>query len=288
MFKNIYYQRDAADPVLEDSVVLSIVREYAPEAKQVVELDETGDEARMYAVDAGIFLKVQRPQQLRYSTSLEKEALFLKYLEKNCVASAPRVLGYGKRDAVEYICMTRIPGIALKDADLTRTQQEVVLNELGKTLFKIHTIDKTSLVDSGLFPADAGTEGVKERLLVLFERALKRLPARLPQADIDHAIQMARVEIDKITAVNTMAPLHADIGYEHVFVTSDNTFSGVIDFGDAYMGHPVFDIHGVPLCDRKALLNGYFSTSDPDANFNLLLNVSYTLDSIIDVLNNRK
>ena len=80
MIQTIYYQRGAADPVLENDFILNIVRQYAPGAKKVTDVDETGGEARTYAVDNNIILKVQRPQQLRNTTSLEREVFFLRQL----------------------------------------------------------------------------------------------------------------------------------------------------------------------------------------------------------------
>lgn len=42
MIQTIYYQRGAPDPVLENNFVLTIVRQYAPGAKKVTDIDETG------------------------------------------------------------------------------------------------------------------------------------------------------------------------------------------------------------------------------------------------------
>ncbi|XJC74227.1 hypothetical protein ACHFCA_27480 [Delftia tsuruhatensis] len=73
MGKDFYIQPDAADPVLDPDAVLAIVRLHAAGAKAVRAVDESGGEARAYAIDNGLILKVQRPQQLRARTSLAKE-----------------------------------------------------------------------------------------------------------------------------------------------------------------------------------------------------------------------
>lgn len=65
MGKDFYIQPDAADPVLDPDAVLAIVRLHAAGAKAVRAVDESGGEARTYAIDDGLILKVQRPQQLR-------------------------------------------------------------------------------------------------------------------------------------------------------------------------------------------------------------------------------
>lgn len=73
MFEHTYSQPDAPDPVLDEELVLSLVRRHVPDARVVTGIDESGGEARTYAVDEAIILKVQRPQQLRPLTSVEKE-----------------------------------------------------------------------------------------------------------------------------------------------------------------------------------------------------------------------
>ena len=83
MRETVYYQCGVADPILKESLTLDIVRQYAPSAGEVRQIDESGGEARVYAIDDNIILKVQRPQQLRSSTSLEKEAFFS--VSWNCV-----------------------------------------------------------------------------------------------------------------------------------------------------------------------------------------------------------
>jgi fructosamine-3-kinase len=110
MIKDVYYQRGFPDPVFEDGYVLGLARAFT-DAKAVTGVDETGGEARTYAVDSGVILKVQRPQQLRLSTSLEKEVFFLKQLGKLDGVRVPKVLGYGKEGTVEYTVLKSAPSI---------------------------------------------------------------------------------------------------------------------------------------------------------------------------------
>src|SRR6185437_11363909 len=68
MPRDVYLQPDARDPVLDPDAALALVRRHVPAARTVAGVDESGGEARTYAVDAGaeaLVLKVQRPQQLR-------------------------------------------------------------------------------------------------------------------------------------------------------------------------------------------------------------------------------
>ncbi len=56
-------------------------------------------------------------------------------------------------------------------------------------------------------------------------------------------------------------PLHSNPYLEHVFVYPESgTYAGLIDFGDAYISHPAFDMRRWHRpADREALLDGYTS-----------------------------
>lgn len=63
MLRDIYLQPGAADDVLANELVLSLVRKHVPNAQAVTAIDESGGEARAYVVDNAFILKTQRPQQ---------------------------------------------------------------------------------------------------------------------------------------------------------------------------------------------------------------------------------
>lgn len=225
---------------------------------------------------------------MRTSTSLEKEAFFLKQLEKYEDIHVPYVFGYGKRDSIEYTCMSRMQGIAVKYADLTQCQREEMLFELGKTLYKIHNINKQPFIDCGLFLNDTDCEGLKDRLNHQFNNGLKRLIEQIASTEFEYAKQLANEELNKLSALDLLVPIHTNPALTHTFVNSENRFSGLIDFGDAIISHPIFDFRRWGLVDRKLLLKGYFNTEKASDNFNLIWNISYVLDNIIDTLKNRK
>jgi len=60
MPKDFYPQPDVPDPVLANELVLSLVGRHVPAAKEVTGEDESGSEARTYAVSAG---KVPAPMR---------------------------------------------------------------------------------------------------------------------------------------------------------------------------------------------------------------------------------
>lgn len=154
MPQDIYVQPDAPDPVLTDDVVLSLVRRHVPSAHAVAGVDESGGEARTYAVDGDNILKTQRPHRLRPRTSLAKEVFFLGQLAAHAQVSVPRVLGYGREGTIEYTCMTRIPGVAVVNTTLTEDAQKAALRRLGATLRRIHQVEQKPFQESGLFPGD--------------------------------------------------------------------------------------------------------------------------------------
>jgi len=108
-----YLQPELSDPVLEESRVMEIVREFVPHASRVSSVDETGGEARVYFIDDDIVFKTQRPHRLRLSTSLQREVFYLNYLTETLPhVSVPRVLGYIKESPMlEGTVMTRLPAL---------------------------------------------------------------------------------------------------------------------------------------------------------------------------------
>ncbi len=124
MAKDFYIQPDAPDPVLDTDTVLGIVRQHVPSSKTVTAVDENGGEARTYAIDDDLILKVQRPQQVRPRTSLRKERFFLEQLAGVPDVRVPQVIagGFAETKAetkIEYTLMTRMPGVAMASASLS-------------------------------------------------------------------------------------------------------------------------------------------------------------------------
>lgn len=266
MRETVYYQRNAPDPVLDEATVLQIVRQHVADAKELRYVDESGGEARAYAVDDNIILKVQRPQQLRSSTSLEKEVLFLKQLEKQTNVSVPRVLGYGKNQDIEYVCMTRIPGTAAENVKFTIPEKKALLLELGKELRKIHSIDQQPFLDSGLFPHDE-PEDLKERIRRRYLNALRK-KTDLSTDRINMAIEALEYELLNMQNTGEFVALHVNPYLPHVFVDeSTHQYSGIIDFGDAYIGHPIFDMWYWKVNSRKILLRAYTAEKPISENF---------------------
>jgi hygromycin-B 7''-O-kinase len=261
VFADTYLQPDAPDPVLDEQTVLEAVHRHAPDAGRLLEVDESGGEARAYFLEGDVVLKTQRPHRLRPRTNLEKEALFLHTLEDEGSFPVPRVLGYGHIDGIEYLCLTRMPGSAMRHAELEPADRAAALEELGRTLRRIHQIDQKHFSESDLMPGDESATDLRARFADTFERLTTALEARDDWSGALDLREIAAARLAATPADTEPVALHSNPGPEHTFVDPDpGSFSGLIDFGDAYRSHPALDLR--PWADEqdaKSLLAGYRS-----------------------------
>ena len=253
-----YVQPGAPDPVLGGDRVLELVRRHAPAAREVTGVDESGGEARAYLCDGDLVLKTQRPHRLRPRTSLEKEAFILRALEAVPGVPVPRVLGYGREPDVEYIVMTRVPGVSLASAGLTGAARVAVLEQVGAVLRRIHEADQTAMAGSALIPGDGPDGGVRERLAGMFDGLIAGLADDPRWAGLDLRDVAGRC-LDALPAGQPPVTLHSNPGPEHCFVDpATGEFTGLIDFGDAYRSHPALDVRAWRSAeDSRHMLAGY-------------------------------
>jgi len=223
-------------------------------------IDESGGEARTYAVDNDIILKVQRPQQLRPLTSLEKEAFFLEQLSLDEQISVPKVLGYGREGTIEYTVMTRVPGVAIVNSILEGNTRKETLFKLGQTLRHIHSMPQDPFRESGLFPGETSFAEVKAGFRESFEELMERITERNIEWGLPYTPeQVAQKCLASLPQSEEHVALHSNPGPTHTFVDgSTGLFTGLIDFGDAYFSHPAWDLWRWNLPeDRQAVLAGY-------------------------------
>jgi hygromycin-B 7''-O-kinase len=278
--KDFYVQPDAPDPVLPNEVVLAVARRHMPDVRAVTRVDESGGEARTYVIDDTLILKTQRPQQLRPRTSLEKEVFFLNQLAAGAPElSVPRVLGYGRERApsdmldgglIEYTLMTRMPGVAMRHARLDDDARRAVLLQLGAVLRRIHSLPRAPFIGSELFHGDQSIVDTRMRFGNYFNDLAddirhEGIPWRLPLTPE----QVGAKAIASLPRTLDRAALHSNPYLEHVFVSPESgTYAGLIDFGDAYISHPAFDMRRWNRpADREALLQGYTSEQPVSDDF---------------------
>jgi hygromycin-B 7''-O-kinase len=275
--QDTYVQPDAPDPVLDPQTVLGLVRRHLSGAVAVTAVDESGGEARAYAIDDGYIVKTQRPHRLRPRTSLEKEVFYLNHLaERAPELVVPRVLGHGREGSVEYTLMSRVPGTPLRNVVLEGAPRRAVLFELGRILNRLHTLPLPPFEDIGLLPGDKDEGDVQVRI----ERGLRQAAETIATQD-----EALAAEIDLDTLISRLldsapmdarrAALHSNPGPEHVFVDpSTLRFRGLIDFGDSYISHPTLDLRRwTASADRVGLLGGYGAQGGVDDAFRRTLNI---------------
>jgi hygromycin-B 7''-O-kinase len=260
------------DPVLDSEVILAFARRHLPSAKDVTRVDESGGEARTYTIDEQFIFKTQRPHRVRPRTSLQKEVFHLQQLANRVPeVSVPRVLGYGREGDLEYILMTRMPGVAMHHVSIAGEARAALLGELGHSLRLMHDLDAEPFRASGLFPGDEDTQATRERLERELERAVESASEHCDAWTLNgspaDAAARARSGLEVIE--QAPVPLHSNPGPEHVFVDPDTLrFTGVIDFGDAYLSHPALDFRRwAQPADRDALMQGYASDSALTGSF---------------------
>jgi hygromycin-B 7''-O-kinase len=271
MAKDFYIQRHLPDPVLDPETVLALARRHVPAAREVRTVDETGGEARAYAIDADLILKTQRPQQLRPRTSLAKEVFFLQQLENVPGVSVPRVLGYGRENRwLEYILMTRMPGVAAGALALEGEARRALLSDVGEMLRCIHSLPQEPFYRSRLFPGDHSPVDVRWRLGNLVDETAEMLHARQRSWTYPLSPEEAgRLAMEALPEVDEWVALHSNPGPEHVFVDpTSKQLTGLIDFGDAYFSHPSLDLRRWHApADRQAILAGYLRPGPVSENF---------------------
>jgi hygromycin-B 7''-O-kinase len=278
---------DPRDPVLDLARVLTLARKHLPSAQAVVGVDESGGEARTYAIDDAFIFKTQRPHRVRPRTSLAKETFHLQQLAR-CApeVSVPRVLGYGHEEDVEYILMTRMPGVALRYVDVAGVARLELLRALGSALRQLHSLPLEPLLSSGFFPADGDSAAIRDRLADLLQRAVQEATAARDDWTLDQSPEEVAASVREGARVVREAPvaLHSNPGTEHVFVDPHSLrLTGVIDFGDAYISHPALDMRRWSTArDRTALMEGYVAggavSSTFEGNWRLISVANLMLD----------
>lgn len=265
---DVYLQPYAPDPLLANELILDLAQRHVSDVDSVTAVDESGGEARAYLVDDTIVVKTQRPHRLRPRTSLAKEAYLLDALAPVLEGRIPRLLGYDKVDTaqgpVEYMCMTRVPGRAARDATLDVAARHVLIGEVGRLLRRLHAAS----VDTGRVPTDDDAAALRTRLEHGFADiadAAGLPPLPLP---LDKVISRSLAALPE-TLTQAPLPLHSNPSPTHVFVDPETGgFTGLIDFGDSYASHPALDLHRWPdPTDRIMLRHAYLDGTVPPPGF---------------------
>ena len=276
-----YSQPDAPDPVLSPQTIAKIAAAHTKHAGDLLEIDESGGEARAYLLAGDVVVKTQRPHRLRPRTSLAKEARLLEHLAPTMGALIPQLHGYGRLDApegdVEYLVISRIPGRAVRHVNLTGENRLALLFATGLLLAQMHAAETAPLaVEDGLFATDDDGAALRVRLEAGFADLADSIAAQpgtwtlpiTPEAVAERALAVLPEHF-------TPVALHSNPGPTHVFCDENGRLTGVIDFGDAYLSHQAMDLRTWPdPVDRLLLRTGYFDGAAADAGFDAVWNAA--------------
>jgi hygromycin-B 7''-O-kinase len=268
---DVYVQPQAADPVLPEATVLALARRHVPTATAVIAVDESGGEARVYLVDDDVLVKTQRPHRVRPRTSLAKEAYLLNVLSSRLGARIPRMFGHGQVDTadglVEYLCMSRMPGLPVREVAISDGARPMLLSTLGDLLRRLHSTP----IEDPLVPRDGNWAALRQRLEFGFGDISDALAERQHAWTLPvPAHEVARRALALLPSGGRWRPvvLHSNPSPTHVFVDGTHQLTGVIDFGDSYVSHPALDLHRWPApADRLMLRDGYLGSAPVDSDF---------------------
>jgi aminoglycoside phosphotransferase (APT) family kinase protein len=268
-----YSQPGAPDTVLSPDTVLGIARRHTGGAAQVLEVDESGGEARAYLLDGDVVVKTQRPHRLRPRTSLSKEARLLEHFAPHLGAHIPLLLGYGRLDVpegdVEYLVMTRIPGRATRHADVNGAARRDLVRTVGALLASMHAVDPAPLLADGVLPRYDDGAALRYRFENGFADLADAVAAHTERWTVTPSVtDVAEQAIAMLPETFTATALHSNPGPTHAFCDESGVFTGLIDFGDAYFSHPALDlITWADPADRIALRAAYLEESTVAADF---------------------
>ena len=277
-----YSQPDAPDPVLGAGLVLELARAHLPAGwavSTVLEVDESGGEARVYLLDGGVVVKTQRPHRLRPRTSQAKEVALLRALAEPLVGRIPRVFGYAQVDSaagpVEFTVMSRVPGRPVSTQPVDSVHRRAVLDALSAVLRSVHALDPAAvgrvLPDEHGLPVDQDVAALHRRLELGFADLCEHLHARPGRWPLAITVpELARRALDVLPATVAQPPvvLHSNPGLTHTFTDASGLFTALIDFGDAYASHPVLDLRSWPdPLDRRVLRECYLEGTEPSAEW---------------------
>jgi hygromycin-B 7''-O-kinase len=201
------------------------------------EPERLGGTALVYACGDRV-LKLVPPQG---APGLRGERAALDAVAGRLGIATPEVVADGVVDDWPYVLLTRVSGRPLDDVwpGLPRRARERSAAAVGTLLARLHAVPPPGtpeLAPPGEWPAflEAAAAGAldRQRRLGLSEADLAALGDLLPDLLADA----------RAAAAGPRSLLHTEIGPGHVLSDEDGTPVAVVDFGDALVGPPDYDL----------------------------------------------
>jgi hygromycin-B 7''-O-kinase len=181
------------------------------------------------------------PPLTAFRAGHDRELQYLQSIEGQLPIPTPQLVAKGTVEDWSYFVSTRLRGVAIDSlwANLDAPARTRIAARLGEALRALHGLESGALQESADRWADfrasqrstcLDTEvrkGLQPTRLAELEEYLRKLDS-IPEPSFDPAI------------------LHTEIGPAHVLV-EDGEITGLIDFGDAMVGDPEYDLAPVGL-----------------------------------------
>jgi hygromycin-B 7''-O-kinase len=194
----------------------------------------------IYEIDSGHFVKLYGPRSM---TLYRMEKTLLEMVAGGAV-SAPRIVAAGKpSDARPYLILTQMPGETAEHAwdRILRHDQLGIARELGAAVAALHATDPGILADTRALPGS-----LRETAPMNMAKNCEHIEATegLSAAEADEFTAFIRDEGAALLAETTCI-VHCELTNNHIYLRQDRDrwrLSGLIDFADAMVSAPEFDI----------------------------------------------
>ena len=166
--------------------------------------------------------------------------------------------------------MTRMPGVAIRNARLVGETRQEALRTVGRMLRHLHSIPQAPLHESGLFFGDQSPVDFRWRMGSAFDEVAELIKRNGKAWNYPLAPEViGRRIMATLPDVKNILALHSNPGHEHTFVDPvTGKLTGIIDFGDAHFSHPVNDLRRFRAPeDRAAVLAGYLENGPVSDDF---------------------
>lgn len=195
----------------------------------------------VFQIDSGHFVKLYGPRSMGLYR-VERE--LLRIVRSDGQVGAPRVVAAGQAsDARPYLILTAMPGETAEHSweDVPRDQQLAIAGEIGATVGALHAAGPGALADTKRLPGSR-----RETAPLNIARNCEHIEATVGMAPASVAEFTAFIRDDgsAILAEETCI-VHCELTNNHIYLRQDRgnwRLSGLMDFADAMVGAPEFDI----------------------------------------------